>query len=121
MGNLSGAIAPNLKLDIFNKTIDTNVKGAVYFVRAITDIMATQDNITHTSSGRHGNVTRSLGRGSIVLLGSVSSYVAGPGMLNYTASKHAIMGITKATGKFPPHHCLCFLTNFLLQLRVLTS
>ncbi|CAI6089552.1 unnamed protein product [Clonostachys chloroleuca] len=97
MGNLSGAIVPNLKLDIFNKTIDTNVKGAVYFVRAITDIMATQDNITHTSSGRHGNVTRSLGRGSIVLLGSVSSYVAGPGMLNYTASKHAIMGITKAT------------------------
>ncbi|KUI52488.1 2-(R)-hydroxypropyl-CoM dehydrogenase [Cytospora mali] len=94
LGNISGAVTPHLKLDIFTKSVDTNIKGAVYFVRAVTAAMAAQDELMHVSS-RHGS-TRSLGRGSIVLLGSVNSYIAAPGMLNYTTSKHAIIGITKS-------------------------
>ena len=103
MGNISGAITPNLKLDVFTQTVDVNIKGAVYFVRAVSAAMATQEELTHVSSGRHGNTTRSLGRGSIVLLGSVSSYIAAPGMLNYTTSKHAIIGVTKSDGKLVHH------------------
>ncbi|KAJ0106750.1 hypothetical protein J7T55_001274 [Diaporthe amygdali] len=96
IGNISGAITPNLKLDVFDKSVDINIKGAVYFVRAVTAAMAAQDELTHVSSSRHGNTTRSLGRGSIVLLGSITSYITGPGMLNYTTSKHAVIGITKS-------------------------
>lgn len=96
LGNVSGAMTPNLKLDVFNKTIDVNVKGAVYFARAITAIMAAQDELIHTSGSRYGNTTRTLGRGSLVFLGSVNSYITSPGMLNYTTSKHAIVGITKS-------------------------
>lgn len=98
VGNISGAITPHLKLDVFDKTVDINIKGAVYFVRAVTAAMAAQDELVHVSE-RHGT-TRSLGRGSIVLLGSVQSYVASPGMLNYTTSKHAIIGVTKSAGKY---------------------
>lgn len=104
MGNISGAITPNLKLDAFNQTVDVNIEGAVYFVRAVSASMAAQDELMHVSSGRHGNTTRNLGRGSIILLGSVTSYIAGPGMLNYTTSKHAIIGVTKSAGKFIPIH-----------------
>lgn len=105
LGNISGAITPNLKLDVFTKSVDVNIKGAVYFCRAVTAAMAAQDERKHVSSSRHGKKERSLGRGSIVLLGSVNSYIAAPGMLNYTTSKHAIIGITKSVGK-PDHRSL---------------
>lgn len=103
LGNLSGALTQDLKLDVFAKTVDINIKGAVFFVRAVTAVMATQEETTFTTSSRHGGATRSLGRGSIVLLGSVMSYIALPGMMNYTASKHAIIGITKSAGEFVSH------------------
>lgn len=106
LGNISGAIAPHLKLDAFNQTVDVNIKGAVYFVRAVSAAMAAQDELMHVSSGRHGNTTRNLGRGSIILLGSVTSYIAGPGMLNYTTSRHAIIGVTKSAGNFVPMNAL---------------
>lgn len=99
IGNVSGAITQNLKLDVFTQTVDVNVKGTVYFVRAVSAAMAAQDELTHVSTGRHGDKTRSLGRGSIVLLGSVNSYITGQGMLNYTASKHAVIGVTKSAGE----------------------
>lgn len=96
MGNVSAALTPNLNLDSFSMTVDTNVKGAVLFTHAITVAMQKQEPLTYTS--RHG--TRSLGRGSIVLLGSVNSYVTAPGMLPYVTSKHAVVGITKSAGKW---------------------
>ncbi|KAL9059142.1 MAG: hypothetical protein Q9162_001360 [Coniocarpon cinnabarinum] len=92
LGNLSGALTPNLKLDVFSKTIDVNIKGTLYCVRAVSKAMADQEPSTH--SDRHGD--RELGRGSIVNLGSVNSYTAAPGMLPYTTSKHALMGLTKS-------------------------
>lgn len=95
MGNVSGATTPNLNLDSFSTTVDTNVKGAVLFTHAVTRAMQKQEPLNYTS--RHG--TRSLGRGSIVLLGSVNSYVTAPGMLPYVTSKHAVVGITKSAGE----------------------
>lgn len=98
MGNVLGALTPNLNLDSVSKTVDTNVKGAVLFTRAVTGAMQKQEPLNYTS--RHG--TRSLGRGSIVLLGSINSYVAAPGMLPYVTSKHAVVGITKSAGMWCP-------------------
>lgn len=120
MGNISGATVPHLKVDVFSKTIDTNVKGTskyrdssnrchlnnilrvytdliiVLCVRAVSEVMSKQDPLTYTSR-RHGE--RSLGRGSIVNLGSLNSYISVPGMLPYTTSKHAVIGLTKSAGK----------------------
>ena len=58
--------------------------------------MSEQEPRLHTSR-RHGE--RSLGRDSIVNLGSINSFIAAPGMLSYTTSKHAIVGLTKSAGK----------------------
>lgn len=57
--------------------------------------MASQEPRKYT--GRHGE--RSLGKGSIVLLGSTNSVSAAPGMVSYVTAKHAIIGITKAAGE----------------------
>lgn len=95
MGNISNTATPSLDVDIFSKTIETNITGTMLCIRAVTNIMAAQELLTYTS--RHG--TRSLGRGSIINLGSANSYIAAPNMMPYVASKHAIIGITKSAGK----------------------
>ena len=96
MGNISGAMTPNVKADVFSKTLEVNVQGTMLCVRAVSKAMASQEPLKH--EGRRG--TRDLGRGSIVNLGSVNSYCAAPGMMPYTASKHAIVGITKTAGEY---------------------
>lgn len=88
-------MTPNIKADMFSRILDTNVRGTMLCVRAVSKAMAAQEPLSYESR-RSG--TRSLGRGSIVNLGSVNSYVAAPGMMPYTASKHAIIGITKTAG-----------------------
>ena len=45
----------------------------------------------------HGG-QRSLGRGSIINIGSSNSYIGLSGSMPYTTSKHAMMGITKTAG-----------------------
>lgn len=95
MGNISGAITPNIKSDIFSRTLDVNVRGTMLCMRAVSQAMAAQEPLSYESR-RHGK--RSLGRGSIVNLGSANSHVAASGMMPYTASKHAVMGITKTAG-----------------------
>ncbi|KAL8786454.1 MAG: hypothetical protein Q9213_002770 [Squamulea squamosa] len=98
IGNLSGAMTPNVKTDMFSQTLDTNIKGTMFFVRAVSKAMAAQEPLQY--QGRNG--PRDLGRGSIVNLGSVNSYCAAPGMMPYTVSKHAVVGITKTAGTFVP-------------------
>lgn len=98
---------------------DITIKGAVLFVSAAMRAMTEQQPRKYT--GRYGE--RNLGRGSIVLLGSSNSLAAAPGMVAYTAAKHALLGITKAAGKplisqildfyralssYPFYSCGCF-------------
>jgi len=63
-------------------------------VRAVSKAMLSQEPLYF--KGRHAE--RSLGRGCIVNLASSASFVAGTGMMAYTTSKHAVMGITKVAG-----------------------
>jgi len=95
MGNISGALTQNIKPDIFSRTLDVNVRGTMLCMRAVSKAMADQEPLSYESR-RYGK--RSLGRGLIVHLGSANSHVAAPGMMPYTASKHAVMGITKTAG-----------------------
>lgn len=82
-------------MNVFTRMNDVAIKGAVLFVRATMTAMAEQEPRKH--SGRYGD--RSLGKGSIVLLGSLNSLAAAPGMVSYVTAKHAIVGLAKAAGK----------------------
>ncbi|CAN8097863.1 unnamed protein product [Discula destructiva] len=87
-----GSFTPAVDLGVFTKTTDVVIKGALLFSGAAMRAMASQEPRKYT--GRHGE--RSLGKGSIVLLGSTNSVAAAPGMVSYVTAKHAIIGITKA-------------------------
>lgn len=93
IGNIAPALTPDVDVDVFTKTMDINIKGTLLCVRAVSKAMSKQDPLTYTSR-RYG--TRSLGRGSIVNLGSINSYMVAPGQSSYVASKHAVVGITKS-------------------------
>lgn len=97
MGNISGATTENIKVDVFDKTVAVNIRGTMLVVHAVSKTMAAQEPRTHHSA-RHGS-TRSLGRGAIVTIASVNAFVPAPGMLPYTSSKHAVIGITKTAGE----------------------
>jgi len=90
---ISPPFVPTSDIDIeaFDRTLNVNLKGVMLCVRAVTKAMLGQEPQLYT--GRHGE--RTLGRGSIVNLGSITSHMAGPSMMAYTASKHAVLGLTK--------------------------
>lgn len=87
------SFTPILDTEVFNKMINVNVRGTMFFVRALTGAMSQQEPLG-TYSSRYG--TRTLGKGSIVLLGSLQSQLGAPGMISYTTGKHAILGIMKS-------------------------
>jgi NAD(P)-dependent dehydrogenase (short-subunit alcohol dehydrogenase family) len=64
---------------VFDEVIDVNLKGVWNLGRAAIDQMTTQT-----------------GGGSIVNIGSTSSLVGVPSLPGYTASKHAVLGLTRA-------------------------
>ncbi|KAK7710353.1 hypothetical protein SLS64_005938 [Diaporthe eres] len=90
-----GSFTPSVDINVVTKMNDVTIKGAVLFVSATMRAMTEQQPRKYKS--RYGE--RSLGKGSIVLLGSANSLAAAPGMVAYTAAKHALLGITKAAGK----------------------
>ncbi|KAI3039735.1 hypothetical protein CBS147353_11896 [Aspergillus niger] len=59
----------------------------------------------HSDTSTRSNMTRSLGRGSIVMLSSINGLISVPGMMPHTASKHATIGIaqTAAVDNFEHH------------------
>ena len=83
--NNAGAFAPattfgDLEVDVWRKMVDTNLNGAFYVAREAFRAMREQD----PQGGR------------IINNGSISAYVPRPGAASYTATKHAITGLTKA-------------------------
>ena len=82
----------------FDAFFNVNVKGTLLFAKAISRVMKTQS--LRTVQGRTG--IRDLGRGVIINIGSCNSYVPIPGIVQYTAAKHALLGITKNAGTLSP-------------------
>ena len=83
--NNAGAFAPatafgDLSVETWRKMIDVNLNGAFYVAREAFRAMREQS----PQGGR------------IINNGSISAYVPRPGAASYTASKHAITGLTKA-------------------------
>ncbi|KAF7960904.1 hypothetical protein EAE96_000576 [Botrytis aclada] len=89
-----------LPLSEFDHILSTNMRGTLLCNRAIATAMLLQEPLSY--QGRY--TTRSLGRGSIVNLGSANSVVAFPGKTAYTTAKHAVVGITKSGAvDYAPH------------------
>lgn len=78
----------------FDNLMSVNVKGTMLCVRAVSGAMKAQEE--RLVAGRTGPF--SVGRGSIVNLASANSVVAFPEIVQYTAAKHAVLGITKTAG-----------------------
>lgn len=88
------------ELDIteLDRLYHVNVRGTALCMRYVLDAMSQQEpREIETRSG-----PRSLGKGCVVNLGSLSSHTSGSQNAPYIASKHAVLGLTKAAGKFKP-------------------
>ncbi|KAJ5611896.1 NAD(P)-binding protein [Penicillium herquei] len=75
----------------FDRMMSINVRGTMLCVRIVSEAMKLQP--LRVVDGRTG--PRGLGRGTIVNVASANAVVAFPGIVQYTAAKHAVLGITK--------------------------
>lgn len=66
--------------------------------RAAAEVMIAQEprSFCHSRTG----AVKDLGRGCIINITSVMSYAGIPGKVAYMASKHAAIGVTKASGEY---------------------
>lgn len=79
----------------FDRFIDVNVKGTLLVMRHISAVMKLQDP-RPISKGREA---RGSTRGAIVTMGSAQSFASTPGMVQYTTSKFAVLGLSKNAGE----------------------
>lgn len=77
-----------------NRFWQVNVMGTLNCIQAMTKVMKEQSVATVSSRGR----TREVGRGVILNIGSCNSYIATHHIVQYTTTKHAVMGLTKNAG-----------------------
>lgn len=85
-----------LSLAEFQRFQGVNNSGMFLVTRQASIVMRAQEEVPVSTS----NPKRGSTRGSIVNIGSASALVATPGVLPYTTSKHAALGLTKNSGKF---------------------
>ena len=76
----------------FVRFMEVNVTGTFYVTREISKAMKSQA----TREIRN----KVLVRGSIVNMASAASFAAQPWMVQYTTSKHAVLGLSKNAGNF---------------------
>ncbi|KAF1966498.1 NAD(P)-binding protein [Bimuria novae-zelandiae CBS 107.79] len=88
VGNTTLRPAALANLDELHRIVDINIKGTAFCIRAVVHVMLNQELLTSAS--------RNFGRGSVVNLGSAYSYMTLPDTFAYTASKHGVIGLTKA-------------------------
>ena len=79
----------------FSRFLSVNTTGTFLITRDVSAVMKAQEpkavDAAHPERGQT--------RGAIVNMGSAASYVSSPMMVQYTTSKHAVLGLTKNAGK----------------------
>jgi NAD(P)-dependent dehydrogenase (short-subunit alcohol dehydrogenase family) len=83
----------------YDKVHSVNAKAQLVVGAAVVKVMQAQQSKSVTTL--RGSV-RDIGKGAIVNVASALSYGAVPGKIGYIASKHALLGITKAMGTCTP-------------------
>ncbi|KAF6813134.1 3-alpha-(Or 20-beta)-hydroxysteroid dehydrogenase [Colletotrichum musicola] len=108
IGAMAGADIVSTPLAEFQRFLDVNSRGTFLVTRMASIVMRAQElqAVSQSSPGRGTT------RGAIVNLGSASSMVAVPGVLPYTTSKHATLGISKSAALDNAAHgirvnCVC--------------
>lgn len=71
-----------------------NVHGVLHCIQSVGRAMKSQPRIIHPGRERQ----RDAGKGSIVNIGSIHSFLSAPGTAQYTSSKHAMLGLTRSAG-----------------------
>lgn len=106
----------------FMRFQSVNVTGAFIVTRDVSAIMKLQTpRAVDPSHPQRGTC-----RGAIVNMGSLASFVAQPGMVQYTTSKHAVLGLSRnagescsaAVGTFNPIFAICSITDDTLHVRI---
>ncbi|RFU76450.1 short-chain dehydrogenase reductase sdr [Trichoderma arundinaceum] len=87
----------------FSRFLRIHVEGTFLLVRSVSAAMQLQKlrPIELANPGRGGT------RGSIVTLGSGNSFAAAPHLVQYTAAKHAVLGVTKNAAHGIRVNCIC--------------
>lgn len=75
--------------------MEVNVHGTFLVTSVVSAAMKLQEPKQASTTYPERGTTR----GVIVNLASVTSYISVPSMVQYTTSKHAVLGITKTAGK----------------------
>ncbi|KAF4627993.1 hypothetical protein G7Y89_g10158 [Cudoniella acicularis] len=78
-------------VDEFERMLSTNVTGTFLVTKLVSAIMRSQEARLNDPAAPERGITR----GTIVNLGSASSFASSPGMAQYTTSKFAVLGLTK--------------------------
>ncbi|CAI7565120.1 unnamed protein product [Penicillium bialowiezense] len=82
----------NLSMEEWERVNRVNVHGVLHCLQAVGKAMKSQPRVE--LPGR--NCQRDGGRGSIVNIGSIHSFLSAPGTAQYTTSKHAMLGLTRS-------------------------
>ncbi|KAF7198573.1 Short-chain dehydrogenase RED2 [Pseudocercospora fuligena] len=83
---------PQNSMEDYDTVMDVNAKDTLIIDRAVASIMITQERRSFTTSS---GTQRDLGKGVIVNVTSAASFAGIPGKVQYCASKHAALGITR--------------------------
>lgn len=95
MGTREPRNVVDMMMDEFDQLYDINLRGTINCLQVVARVMQAQSPRTVSSRNR----LKYIGRGVIINLGSVHSYVAVRNIANYTVSKHAVLGLTKSAGR----------------------
>ncbi|KAI1174366.1 NAD(P)-binding protein [Nemania sp. FL0916] len=94
--------------DEFVRLLQTNVTGSFSVIKNVSAIMRAQESRLNDPASPARGTTR----GSIVIIGSASSFTSGPGLVQYTTSKFAVLGLAKNSALDNAQHgirvnCIC--------------
>jgi NAD(P)-dependent dehydrogenase (short-subunit alcohol dehydrogenase family) len=84
----------DISLEEWERVSRVNVYGILNCLQAVGKAMKSQSRTTVTCRDK----PRDGGKGSIVNIGSIHSFLSAPGTAQYTTSKHAMLGLTRSAG-----------------------
>lgn len=93
----------NISMEEWERVSRVNVYGVLHCIQSVGRAMKSQPRITLPGRER----PRDGGKGSIVNIGSIHSFLSAPGTAQYTTSKHAMLGLTRSAGAWSPKFPKC--------------